>query len=467
MNIGASRRSGGDLALSAYDLAWRLLLPVIAAAAKFDAAGRGITGRGFLPRNWRVTGRSALPIAGASVPDTVWMHCASLGEAKGLWALALDLASSAKAPSRILVTANTAAGLEFLEHRCSLLRGESSAEVLALVAPFDHPGLMRRFLSGHRIRALCLYEAELWPNYIRVSHDLGIPAMLVSARMSADALATYGRFPEVCARILEKVAWVQAQSGIDLARFRSLMGSSSPSGSRSPAGLGSTEDPIRKIGMGFDFKAAFYFRKPGARIASTPVGRCRLAMLSLHIRELRMILPELPALLRRFDVSVFPRRMRELALFRRLLEPLGFRLHSRDPGARHVLVDAMGLVDGILPSCGIAMVGGSLIPKGCHNLWEPLSAGLKIHFGPWYGNQEGLARPLLERGIAEVVDDVRVMRDWEAPGPRIRAACMVLMEERKDDLEAALADFRMRIFATLQDGPGSAVAATQSRGREP
>jgi len=421
-----------------------------------------------------VTERLRLPPAAAGRPETLWCHCASLGEAKGLWGLVRDFlqresATGRRIPFRIHLTANTAIGLDFLrrqsqEFRARLsglgnvdggpdamgpggTRGCADADAIEIstgMAPFDHPGWVRRYLIAGDVKALCLFETELWPNYIRVGADLGIPVSLVSARLSDKALSLYRRFPRATGSVMGKLAWIQAQSDCDRDRFQSL--------SRAPATTG------------FDFKAAHYLRdlRDPRRDSPLAFGTSRIAFVSLHLHELRKLLPELPALLERYPVAVFPRHMRELAGFHRLLGPLGFVLHSRDAQARNLIVDSMGKVESILPGCHSAFVGGSLIPAGCHNLWEPLRYGLKTYFGSEYGNQESLARMLLDRGIAEVVLDVRKLREWREPGPEVAAACTLLLDGQQEMLEAALAECRGRIFATFEAEPRHAAVATLS-----
>jgi len=53
----------------------------------------------------------------------------------------------------------------------------------------------------------------------------------------------------------------------------------------------------------------------------------------------------------------------------------------------------------------VAFVGGSLVPVGGHNLLEPAALGLPVLTGPNYFNSESIARLLIERGAARVVQD--------------------------------------------------------------
>jgi 3-deoxy-D-manno-octulosonic-acid transferase len=461
--------------LALYRCAWLVALPPIAALDRLDGRLRGIAGRGLLPRTWRVTERICYPGAGirrsapsaestpssSAVPPrrALWLHCASLGEAKGLWAFALSLT---EAPD-LALTAATADGAAWLEARCAEASDGLAPErrITAGIAPLDHPGVLRRFLDAHGALGLCLYEAELWPNALAACRERGLPVALVSGRLTVRAQRRYLRFGRAGARLLDGLAWIQAQSPKDRERFASLTRT--------------------EVFDGCDFKAIHYLSSapmslvapspPPAQAPEAPRARPRFAFLSLHYRELLRLLPALPALMERTPLIVFPRKMRELDRFRAILEPLHFRLHSRDAGARHVLVDSMGRIGDLLPSCHSAFVGGSLVRLGCHNLWEPLLAGCRIHFGPEYQAQESLADRILERGLGSVLKDPKRIGSLPFPGPEVPGACGDLVRELLQGLDSALLEGGRRIFATFypqanagHDGGGTALAAGKDKG---
>jgi 3-deoxy-D-manno-octulosonic-acid transferase len=439
------------LPLALYDAAWRLALGPMRLAVRADRflrdGGRG----GFLPAHWLAGERLGLteedgrppgrrsgagagrdPVSpggseGQALPDdgrpVLWLHAASLGEAKGLRALARLLLDGG-IPVRLLLTSNTSAGLDWLQGGLA----ESGADAEARIAPLDHPGLVRAFLDRRRVSLLVLYEAELWPNYIRQAAARRIPVLLASGRMTSRALARYRFLGGTWRRLLDRVDWIQAQGEADADRWRKLTG--------------------RPVETGFDFKAAHYLgdRRPIPRAEGQ--GR-RVAFLSLHHAELAWFLPEWRSLMERFPITVFPRHMHEMDAFRRDLLPLGFSLHSVDASARHVLVDGFGQVDRILPECGMAFVGGSLVPRGCHNLWEPLIAGLRIAFGPSLHNQEALAHRLIRSGVAEMVTDRAQTRAWRVPDPGTAEACREIVDGQMRFLEEAEAAFKARIEAAL------------------
>lgn len=443
------------LLLFVYASFWRVAWPVLRLLARLDRLRRRRSGRGLFPDRWLPARRLLevdAPLPGHGLP-TLWMHAASLGECKGLWALAEGLlresqGSAFAAPGswRLLLTAVTAEGLDFLEARLAGRMREPGAPghgptAAATLAPLDHPGRVDRFLAAQHIAHVVLYEADLWPHYILRSGARGIPVDLAAARLTGRAFRRFRPLHRLWSHLLDRLDWIQAQGRLDADRLRGL-----------------TRRPIHP---GADFKASHPLRAAAVTPAShrNPQATypARLAFLSLHLPELRLLLPEFPALMARFPLTVFPRLTGEMEAFRRLLLPLGFVLH-RDAdamgsipsgAARHVLVDALGRVHTLLPSCAHAFVGGSLVERGAHNLWEPLGAGLLVHVGPSVFNQEEAVRLAMDRGLAEILRKPADLRNLRAPGPEIPAACRAFLQERMVELEAAESAFRARAAAAV------------------
>ncbi len=405
--------------LAAYRMAWSAALPPI----RLLAAAR------LLPRNWRVTERLSAESSWPAGARPLWMHCASLGEAKGLWALAGALPPELP----LLLTASTASGVDYLVRACA----DSGAARRARLAPFDHPRLLGDFLAGGRIRGLLLYEVELWPNALSACGRAGIPAVLAAGRLTRDALESYRRFGGAGFRLLDRLAWIDAQSPEDATRFANA-----------------AKAPVL---AGGDYKALAFLpggapRKPGsAQGPSAGQGgeRTGFAFVSLHLAELRRIRAALRDLAGRHDILVFPRRPEELAAFAAALEPMGFARFSARPDARHMLVDVFGQVGALLPRCHTAFVGGSLVPRGCHNLWEPLAAGCRILFGPDYRHQRAIAGLLLSRGLAQLIEEAADLARLPAPPAGQAMACAELARELGSGLQGALRECRERIIATF------------------
>jgi len=109
-----------------------------------------------------------------------------------------------------------------------------------------------------------------------------------------------------------------------------------------------------------------------------------------------------------------------------------------------MIVDTMGELGWIYGAGDVAFVGGSLVPVGGHNPFEPLCAGVPVVFGPDM-QQEG-ADLLLKVGAALQVKDVseltaRLKELLDHPERRstMVASGRVLMRDREQGVEQTVA----------------------------
>ena len=129
---------------------------------------------------------------GLGVPGSqdLWIHAASVGEARAIAPLAQAWAQQ----YRVLVTTTTPTGAEQIRQ----LAPDCSHAFL----PYDLPWAMRHWHQCIRPKALVLVETELWPNLI---HQARCPVFLVNGRMSAKSESGYQRFASLTRPMLKKV----------------------------------------------------------------------------------------------------------------------------------------------------------------------------------------------------------------------------------------------------------------------
>ena len=101
-----------------------------------------------------------------------------------------------------------------------------------------------------------------------------------------------------------------------------------------------------------------------------------------------------------------PERFPEVAA---LVEKLGFRLVRRslwggEPLAGVVfLLDSIGELAALYSLATVAFVGGSLVPRGGHNILEPALYGVPIVTGAHYENFRDIVNYFLSRNAVRVV----------------------------------------------------------------
>ena len=361
-----------------YSAVLYLLLPITV----YHLIWRGFRQREYFQRwNERYAVYPAVRNDVAERVPTVWLHAVSVGEVNAAAPL-VNALQRARPDLNLLVTTITPTG----SARVRALWGDTVEHVYL---PYDLSGAVGRFLSHFRPHAALILETELWPNLLFGSHERGIPAYILNARLSARSLRGYRVLAPLIGRALRTVRKVSTQSHADARRF---------------VRLGAHEAQVVETGnLKFDvaapegladFVGAFQ-RHAGARpvwiAASTHEGE-ESAVVAMH-RRLRARWPDLLLLW----APRHPERFRAVVDH---AHAAGWRVATRRlthwPGANDdvLVVDTLGELLQFYACADVAFVGGSLADIGGHNLLEPAAVGTAIVTGPHLHNFAEIARRL-------------------------------------------------------------------------
>jgi 3-deoxy-D-manno-octulosonic-acid transferase len=362
----------------------------------------------------------------------IWVHAVSVGEVRTIIRLVEHLQSEYP-ESRILVTTMTPTG-------SSQVRQCLNDEVLHCYIPYDLPGSVRRFLDRVQPQLAFIVETEFWPNIFRLCADRSIPLLLVNVRLSPRSFKGYRRFPRFTRNMLSKVAMLAVQSEGDAERLKTL---------------GVPDNVMRVTGnLKFDAVApgehdnhATELRqnwgksRPVWIAASTHEGEERIALDAF--RELRQKIPDLLLVL-------VPRHPERFARVQRLCERDGLVLTLRSeypdviPDKTDVLLgDTIGELHELYAASDIALIGGSLVRHGGHNLIEAMVVGVPTVFGPHIFNFEQSSNIALDCGAAtqvhngdELVTAVGAYLSDPALHARASRAATKLMQDNHGSLQA-------------------------------
>jgi len=86
------------------------------------------------------------------------------------------------------------------------------------------------------------------------------------------------------------------------------------------------------------------------------------------------------------------------------------QLAENDMNLNVVLVDEMGVLFGLYELADIAFVGGSLVPKGGHNILEPLVQGHPVMFGPYMENIKEISSLVLQEGLGWMITSEKELK---------------------------------------------------------
>ncbi|MEE8580863.1 MAG: glycosyltransferase N-terminal domain-containing protein [Myxococcota bacterium] len=397
---------------------------------------------------WRIGWRERLGGGPRPIPGCVWLHAASLGEARAALRLAEELEKSGSA---VYTSSTTVSGRELLVR----VRSKDACSL----APLDHPWCVETALTRVAPDVLALVETELWPNWIGAALRRRIPVVIVSGRLSDRVFPRYLRLRRLFRGLARQIAAVGARSGTDAERF---------------AALGIPAQRIRVTGdLKLDSKhvtppiaadlARILDGAPPLFVAgSTHPGEeeaLRATLMSCRSSGLAVafvLAPRAPSRAR-----VLERGLRKAGLLvRRRSDPVNGPLRTGEV----LLLDTLGELAAVYSRAVISFVGGSLAPIGGHNLLEPIAVGSPVIFGPHLANVRELAEVALQSGSGEVVNDagelsaavLRGLRDPAAARARAASGRELLSSHRGSAQRSAalIRATRPDIDAYLASAPG-------------
>jgi len=358
----------------------------------------------------------------------IWIHAASLGEFEAARPL-IDAWTDGGDGSRLLLSCTNA-----VARRRSAERIPAGARVR--LAPLDLWPFVGRALARERPSCMIFLETEIWPAWILAASLRSVPIAFVSARISARNLGRYRALRPLLRPFLRRIRVIGCRTEEDRARWISIGAPADRcvvwGNTKYDAGV----DPgAHSLGPGDSGDAAFILvagsvrrgeeaildafmrlRAPAARHAGTVVvgargGAAREIRLILAPRHVRDIARWEDACLRR---GLGCRRLSLTGIApeggpsERLLEVL----RTRDMGMPAVLiVDQLGVLTRLYRAADAAFVGGTWIPIGGHNLFEPAREGVPVLFGPSIEGVRDVAEALLTRGGGIQVVDATALAD--------------------------------------------------------
>jgi 3-deoxy-D-manno-octulosonic-acid transferase len=301
--------------------------------------------------------------------NTIWIHAVSVGEVLAISRVVEEL--KAQLPGwRVVVSTTTDTGQKLARERF----GENNV----FYFPVDLPFAVRAYLQVLRPKMLVLAESEFWPNLLRWARLFGAAVAVVNARVSDRSLPGYLRFQKLLRRVMRNVQLFLAQSEEDASRLIQM---------------GAPSDRVHASGnLKFEVKPPV---KPAIAAAFASMKREEdgplLVAGSTLDGEESMLLEAFRQVVARYPNAVLllaprhPQRFDEVAS---LLESSGLRCQRRSqwkeegPIAGGVfLLDSIGELASLYEFADLAFIGGSLVPRGGHNVLEAAQFGTPILVG--------------------------------------------------------------------------------------
>lgn len=338
---------------------------------------------GFYPKRVRRRFASSRPI---------WIHTASVGEARAAKIL-IDALRKRFAERSIVLSTFTQTGNEVAQ------KWAGAEEVIFL--PLDLVWTVRRAITTLNPAVLVIIETEIWPNVLREAHKRGIPAVLVSGRISHRAFRSYTRFGRFFRDVIQYLKVLGMQSDADGARIIRLgadPGKVLITGNLKHAA--SLDKTLSKDVEGSSPSESFPLQaqRDGFLwvVGSSHQGEEEIVLAAFeHLKnkfpDLRLVLaPRHPQRFREVEKLLLARGLP----FERKSQVNGKLCFERDI----MILDTIGDLERFYAVGDFAFVGGSLVDAGGHNLLEPARYRKPVLFGPYTANFAALAKELIQKG---------------------------------------------------------------------
>ncbi len=322
----------------------------------------------------------------------IWVHAVSVGEV--IAAIPLIKALQAAHPGLpMLVTNMTPTGAA----RVQATFGESVRQVYL---PYDLPGAVNRFMNAMHPQLCVIIETEMWPNLLAACQRREIPVCLTNARLSEKSARGYARIAPLAKEMFANVTRISACGQADADRFIAL--------GANPARLTVTGN------MKFDLVLPDGLKAKGAALramlgadkfiwiaASTHEGEEEI-VLQAH-RQLLAVNPLALLIL----VPRHPDRFDEIAqLSAKQFKTQRRSAHEAIHEETELYVgDTMGEMMLMYAASDAALVAGSLIPRGGHNILEPAALAKPILTGEHVFNFAEICQMFFKADALLKIDD--------------------------------------------------------------
>jgi 3-deoxy-D-manno-octulosonic-acid transferase len=243
--------------------------------------------------------------------------------------------------------------------------------------PLDLPGAIRRTLDRVNPDLVLIAETEIWPNFLRECRRRGIRVVMVNGRISDRSLPRYRVVRRWLKRVLDDYTLLGMQTEADRERIESI-----GADGRKVEVFGNLKYDALDVQhtLAPDLSAMLSSLHPLWIAASTMPGEDELILEAFsQVRK------------RHGDLTLLiaPRHPDRFDAVERTIRDRGFSCTRRtrlERGAEVLLLDSVGELASTFRHASVVFVGGSLVPRGGHNILEPAAFSKPVVFGPHMEN---------------------------------------------------------------------------------
>ena len=320
--------------------------------------------------------------------NSIWVHAVSVGEVKAVEKLLEGLRRDFPGKPLVVSTA-TPAGQGLARQRRDIIDH-------TFYFPIDLPWCVAHSLNRVQPEMVIIAETEIWPNFLRACRNRNTRVLMINGRISDRSFARYRMVRHWLRRVFEDYTVMGMQSETDRKRIEAI-----------------GADP-RKVTVFGNLKYdAVSSGKPLDPDLVKFLGGWRQIWIAASTMpgEEDFVLDAYSDLLKNhadLKLIVAPRHADRFNAVEEIVKRRGLSCIRRSQlthSGTVLLLDTIGELAALMEFATVVFMGGSLVPKGGHNILEPARQRKPIVFGPHMENFRDMTRLFMDAGAAIQIQD--------------------------------------------------------------
>jgi 3-deoxy-D-manno-octulosonic-acid transferase len=323
---------------------------------------------------------------------TIWIHAVSVGEVLAISKLVEQLRQEVPG-RRVVISTTTDTGQKLARTKF----GEENV----FYFPVDFAFCVRPYLRALKPALVILAETEFWPNFLRLSRESGAAIAVVNARISDRSFPGYRRWRRWLSRILQNVDLFLTQTQEDQNRLVNIGAFAERvhvSGNlKFDVAPPTPPEIMAKLRQSFQQSGSAPIFVAGSTVDDEEEG--------LLLHGFRNVLNDHPSAV----MILAPRHPERFDQVAERVRDFGFAVWRRKSWNGEaikggvLMLDTIGELSSIYSLADIAFVGGSLVPRGGHNIIEPAQYGVPILVGNHTENFRDIVGLFQSRAAVKIV----------------------------------------------------------------
>jgi 3-deoxy-D-manno-octulosonic-acid transferase len=324
----------------------------------------------------------------------IWIHGASVGEMMAARILA-GMIHKEFPHACLVISTMTEYGLQVANERFGDL-------ATCITAPLDLPGPVKRAVSRIRPDIYICLETELWPSLLAELRINNTRLFMLNGRLSERSCRRYRLLRSFSSKVLDCFDRIAAISEADAKRFISIGAKKDKVSVTGNVKYDLPEQPIaEKIRSDWQQKLGIKKEQPVLVAGSTHPGEEVLILEAFQVLK-----QTIPGLL----LIIAPRHLKRLQEVRETFNSIGAEhellshMADNDRLKDIIIVDTMGELASLYSVATYVFCGGSLVPRGGHNIIEAAIWGMPIFYGPHMKDFADAKHLLEDKGVGFMVN---------------------------------------------------------------